>query len=250
MGYSTATNVSACASRRSPADCCDSGAFVYHEPDARVSRICAIGESAVAAGLEGCAFARVATPLATPAPRGYAWGLAAGYAVASRPALRSALRFCGTSRIRHENARAARHESVQAFRRFTKRPGRFLDRSETIRAKYKSRHSYRAAPCRLRAHGLLWRSALSNRPAICNHCVTARFASCGLGLYCCCAKYASRIATRILAQIEREALSAVELTAIGKAVRKRRIARSDHAKVSRTSGERASPNCRPATWRP
>ena len=66
------TNVSACASRLSPADGCDSGAFVYHEPDARASRICAIGESAVAAGLEGYAFARVAAPLATPAPRGYA----------------------------------------------------------------------------------------------------------------------------------------------------------------------------------
>ena len=66
------TNVPACASRHSPAACRDSGAFVYHEPDTRASRICAIGESAVAAGLEGCAFARVAAPLATPAPRGYA----------------------------------------------------------------------------------------------------------------------------------------------------------------------------------
>ena len=38
----------------------------------------------------------------------------------------------------HEpDARSARHESVQAFRRLTKRQGRFLDRSENLREKSK-----------------------------------------------------------------------------------------------------------------
>ena len=73
----------------------------------------AIDATGIAAGLEGYAFARVAAVPVTPPPAG----------LRRRP--------------RHENARAARHENGQASRRSTKRQGRFLDRSENIRAKSK-----------------------------------------------------------------------------------------------------------------
>ena len=123
-----------------PAACRDSGAFVYHEPDARASRICAIGESAVAAGLDGCAFARVAAPLATPHPLARPLGSPSAKVPFETRCVSSVHFPAGVCpRIRHENARSARHENVQASRRFTKRQGRFLDRSGTIRAKSISR---------------------------------------------------------------------------------------------------------------
>ena len=115
----------------------------------------AIDATGIAAGPEGYAFApllahrfaapsagdiRVAAVPVTPPPAGLrrrprhesARGLlAAGFAVASRPALRIAGAIL--RRI------FGRHENVQASRRFTKRQGRFLDRSGTIRAKSISR---------------------------------------------------------------------------------------------------------------
>ena len=124
-----------------PAACRDSGAFAYHEPDARASRICAIGESAVAAGLEGCAFARVVVPLATPAPRGYARASVTktrGYAplLAHRFAAPLAgdmsLRDLPSETLRVSAAHLARHENLPVSRRSTKGQSRFLDRSENL----------------------------------------------------------------------------------------------------------------------